>query len=50
MRSEICRKIACPYFRKFSGKAACYFGHPKVLIKHLQSCPATLKGTENNDD
>lgn len=42
MKSDLCRKIDCPYFGKFSGKAACYFTAPKKLVKHLEDCPAVI--------
>ena len=43
MKSDQCRKIACPYFGKFCGKAVCRFEHPKKFIKHLQACPCVLR-------
>ena len=45
MTSEQCKKIMCPYFDKFSGKAVCKYkrlttgNHPKEWIKHLTECP-----------
>ena len=39
MTSELCRRIGCAYFGKFSGKAVCREKHPKKYIKHLQECP-----------
>lgn len=42
MKSDMCRHIQCPFYYKFSGKAACQFQRPKKFIKHLDKCPQTI--------